>query len=110
MQLISYVQTVTRQAVTLIRESWRFESLYILQGKIRPTCHALSTLSPSMAINHTYLTWSAYRNISRAEDRFGWIPLLPRKRAPDTIHITSADRYMGLYLVSLLSQPVKQQA
>jgi hypothetical protein len=33
--------------------------------------------------------------------------LLLRKRAPDTIHSTSADRSVGLYLVSLPSQPMK---
>jgi hypothetical protein len=47
-------------------------------------------------------------NLSRVVDIFGWIPLLPRKRAPDTIHSMSADRFMGPYPVSLLSQPMKQ--
>jgi hypothetical protein len=28
-----------KQEVTHIRESWRFESMYTLQGKTRPTCH-----------------------------------------------------------------------
>jgi hypothetical protein len=35
-------------------------------------------------------------------------PLLPRKRAPDTIHSTPADRSMGPYPVSLPCQPLKQ--
>jgi hypothetical protein len=34
--------------------------------------------------------------------------LLLRKKVPDTIHSTSADRSMGLYSVSLLRQPMKQ--
>jgi hypothetical protein len=33
--------------------------------------------------------------------------LLLRKRAPDTIHSTTADRSVGPYLVSLSSQPMK---
>jgi hypothetical protein len=32
--LINYVKTATRQSVTHIRESRRFESMYNLQGKI----------------------------------------------------------------------------
>jgi hypothetical protein len=35
--------------------------------------------------------------------------LLPRKRAPDTIHSTPVDRYAGPYPVSLPSEPMKQQ-
>jgi hypothetical protein len=35
-----------KQAVTHIRESWRFESMYTLQEKNKSTCHTLSTLSP----------------------------------------------------------------
>jgi hypothetical protein len=31
-------------------------------------------------------------NLSRGVDRFGQIPLLPRKKAPDIIHSTLADR------------------
>jgi hypothetical protein len=53
-----------KQAVTHIRESRRFESMYTLQGKIRPTCHTLSTLSLRMVYDHTYLTWSTYSNLS----------------------------------------------
>jgi hypothetical protein len=37
-------------------------------------------------------------------------PLLLRKRAPDTIHSAPADRSVGSYLASLLSQPMKQWA
>jgi hypothetical protein len=37
-----------KQAITHIQESQRFESVYTLQGKTRPTRHTLSTLSPCM--------------------------------------------------------------
>jgi hypothetical protein len=47
-------------------------------------------------------------NLSWDADRFGQITLLLRKRAPDTIHNTSADQSMGPYPASLLSQPMKQ--
>jgi hypothetical protein len=51
-----------KQAVTHIRESRWFESMYILQEKTRPTWHTLPTLSPRMVQDHTYLTWSTYSN------------------------------------------------
>jgi hypothetical protein len=54
--------------------------MYTLQGKTRPTRHTLFTLSSRMALDHTYLTWSTYSNLSWVSDRFGWIPLLPRNR------------------------------
>jgi hypothetical protein len=37
-----------KQAVTHIRESRRFESMYTLHEKIRPTHHTLSTLNSRM--------------------------------------------------------------
>jgi hypothetical protein len=46
-------------------------------GENRPTRH---TLSPRMVQHHTYLTWSTYSNPSWDVDRFGPIPLLPRKK------------------------------
>jgi hypothetical protein len=49
-------------------------------------------------------------NLSWDADRFGQIALLPRRRAPDTIHSTSADQSTGPYPASLLSQPMKQGA
>jgi hypothetical protein len=91
-----------------IRESWWFESMYTMQGETRPTRHTHSMLSPRMTIDHTYLTWSMHSNLSWITDRFGQIPLLSRKRAPDTIHSTRADRSLGLYPVSIPSQQMKQ--
>jgi hypothetical protein len=45
-----------KQAVTHIRESRQFESMYTLQGKIRPTHHTHSMLSIRMVPDQTYLT------------------------------------------------------
>jgi hypothetical protein len=86
-----------KQVVTHIRESRWFELMYTLQGKTRPTCHMLSTLSPRMVQDHTYLTWSTYSNHLWDADRFGRILLLLRKMAPDIIHSTSADWPVGPY-------------
>jgi hypothetical protein len=94
--------------VTHIRESWWFESMYTLQGKIWLTHHTFSTLNPCMTLDHMYLMWSTYSNPSWVIDRFRWIPLLPRKRSPNTIHSMPADRSTGSYLGSLPSQPMKQ--
>jgi hypothetical protein len=83
--------------------------MYTLQGKPRPTCHTLPTLSPCMVQDHTYLTWSTYTNPSWDTDRFRKIPLLLSKMAPDTIHSTPVDRSMGPYPASLPSQLMKQR-
>jgi hypothetical protein len=91
---------------THILESRRFESMYTLQGKTQPTRHMLPMLSPRIALDHTYLTWSTYSNLSRVVDSSE--SLLLRKRAPDTIHNMPTDRSVGPYLVSLQSQPMKQ--
>jgi hypothetical protein len=97
-----------KQVITHIRESKRFESMYTLQGKTRPTRHTLSTLSARMVQDYTYVTWSTYSNLLRHHQQ-RWIePLLPRKSAPDTIHSTTVDRSTDLYLVSLPRQPLKQ--
>jgi hypothetical protein len=42
-----------KQAVTHIRESRRFESMYTLQGKTRPTRQTPSTLDLCMVPDHT---------------------------------------------------------
>jgi hypothetical protein len=54
--------------------------MYILYGKTRPTRHTLSTLGPRMAVDHTYLTWSAYSNPSWVINSVGRILMLPRKK------------------------------
>jgi predicted GTPase len=53
-----------KQAVTHIRESRRFESMYTLQGETRPTHHTLFMFNPRMVQDHTYLMWSTYSNPS----------------------------------------------
>jgi hypothetical protein len=55
-----------------------------------------------------YLTRSTHSKLSRSHQQSWAGSQLPRKRAPDTIHITSANCSMGSYPVSLLSQPIKQ--
>jgi hypothetical protein len=91
--------------VTHIRESRRFESMYTLQEKTRPTHHTLSTLSPRMVHNHMYLMWSIYSNLLYSRQQIWTDPLDPRRRAPDTIHSTTTVRSSGLYPASLSQQP-----
>jgi hypothetical protein len=79
--------------------------MYTLQGKTQPTCHTLSTLSPHMIHDHTYLTWSTYNNLSYSHQHIWTDPLHPRRRAPDTIHSTTAIRSVGPYPSSLPQQP-----
>jgi hypothetical protein len=71
----------------------------------QPTCHTLSTLSPCMVHDHTYLTWSTYSNILYSRQQIWTDPLHPRRRAPDTIHNTTAIRSAGPYPTSLPQQP-----
>jgi hypothetical protein len=97
-----------KQAVTHIRELRWFESMYTLQGKIRPTRHTLSTLCPHMVYDHTYFTRSTYSNISYSHQQIWTDPLHPRRRAPDTIHSTPVVRSTGPYPASLPQQPIEQ--
>jgi hypothetical protein len=55
-----------------------------LQGKPRSIRHTLVTLSPCMIIDHTYLTWFMYINLSWVIKCNGRILLLSRKSAPDS--------------------------
>jgi hypothetical protein len=57
---------------THIRELRRFESMYTMQGKTRPTRHTLPTLSPRMAIDHTYLMWSTHSILSWSRQQIWW--------------------------------------
>jgi hypothetical protein len=82
--------------------------MYTLQGKTRPIRHIRFPRQSTYA-RHTLpvggpRTWQPF---TRRRQR--WTEsLLPRKRAPDTIHSTPADRSTGTYPVSLPSQPMKQ--
>jgi hypothetical protein len=71
--------------------------MYTIQRKTRPTRHTLFTLSSSMTLDHTYLTWSMYSNFSWSRQQRWTELLLLRKRAPNTIHNTTADRSTGPY-------------
>jgi hypothetical protein len=93
---------------THIWESWQFELIYTMQGKTRSTWHARfpcqSTYARCTFPVDSPRTWQPFTSHRRS-----WTnSLLLRKRAPDTIHSTSADRYTGPYPVFLLSQPMKQ--
>jgi hypothetical protein len=55
-----------------------------LVGKTCSTQHTFSTLDLCMTLNHTYLTWSTYSNLSRVISNVGRILLLPRKSASDS--------------------------
>jgi hypothetical protein len=61
-----------------------------------------------MDLDHTYLVWSIYSNLSRTRQQIWIDPLAPRRRAPNIIHSTMADRSAGSYSVSLSKQPIKQ--
>jgi hypothetical protein len=76
-----------------------------LQGKTQPTRHMLPTLSLCMVHNHTYLTRSTYSNLSYSRQQIWIDPLHPRRRAPDTIHSTTAIRSTGPCPASLPQQP-----
>jgi hypothetical protein len=108
MQLSYLRDDCHKQAVTYIRESRWFKSMYTLQGKAQPTHHMLSALSPCMVQDHTYLTWCTYSDLSRSRQQSWAWPLLLRKRALDTIHSTLTDWSTGPYPISFSSQPMKQ--
>jgi hypothetical protein len=79
--------------------------MYTLQGKTQPTRHTLFMLSPCMVHDHMYLTWSTYSNLSYSRQQIWTDPLHPRRRAPDTIHSTTAIWSEGPYPASLPQQP-----
>jgi hypothetical protein len=79
--------------------------MYTMQGKTRPTRPMLFTLSPRMVHDHTYLMRSIYSNLSYSRQQIWTDPLHPRRRAPDTIHSTTAIWSMGRYPPSLPQQP-----
>jgi hypothetical protein len=96
-----------KQAVTHIRELRRFESMYTLQRKTRPTRHTLFTLNPCMVQDHTYLTRSTYSNISHSHQQIWTDPLLPRRMAPYTTP-SPVEWSASPYPASLLNQLLKQ--
>jgi hypothetical protein len=111
MQLIKFIKLPTwwlpQTSGTHIRESWRFESMYTLQGKTRSTRRTLSMLSPRMVLDYMYLMRSTHNNLSWSHQQWWIQPLLPRKWTPDPIHNTIADRFAGSYPVSLPEVTIK---
>jgi hypothetical protein len=82
--------------------------MYTLQGKTRPTWHVRFPRQ-SMYAQRTLPVGSPRTWQPSMSHQQSWPgPLLPRKGAPDTIHNTPADWFVGPYLVSLPSQPMKQ--
>jgi hypothetical protein len=84
MSVINYVKTDTRQAVTHIRESRRFESMYTLQGKTWSTWHVRfprqSTYATRMLPADGPNTWQHFTLTQQS-----WIDsLLSRKSASDS--------------------------
>jgi hypothetical protein len=111
-KLIKFVKLSTwwllQTSGTHIQESWWFESIYNLQGKIWPTRHTLPMLSPRIAINHTYLMWSTHSSLLWSRQQICTDPLPQRRRAPDTIHSSMTVWSAGPYPASLPQQPMSQ--
>jgi hypothetical protein len=103
-----YMFTATNKQLLISESRGDLNRCTPCKGKIRPIRHTLFTLSPHMPIDHTYLIWFTYSNLSRSHQQSWAGPLLLSKRALDTIHSTSADRSACPYPVSLSSQPMKQ--
>jgi hypothetical protein len=79
-----------------------------LQGKTRPTRHVRFPHQSTYA-RHTLPVGDPRTWQPSTSHRQGWTEsLLPRKRAPDIIPSTPADRSTGPYPLSLPSQPMKQ--
>jgi hypothetical protein len=77
-------------------------------GEIRPTRHVRFPRQSTYA-QRTLPAGCPHTWQPSMSHRQSWTEsLLPRKRAPDTISSTSADRSTGPYPVSLPSQPMKQ--
>jgi hypothetical protein len=98
----------TRQVVTHIQESRRFELMYTLQEK--PDTHDTyaSRVSPHTPLTRFLWAVPVRGNLSWCHQQRWTGPLLPRKRAPVPIHGTLADQSVGSHPVSLLSWPVKR--
>jgi hypothetical protein len=108
-KLIKFVKLSTwwlpQTSGTHIWESRWFKLMYTLQGKTWPTCYTHPTLSPRMVLDHTYLMWSMHSILSWVADRFGWIPLLLRKRFPtQSLAHRSTDPWIRTQSLSQVNQ------
>jgi hypothetical protein len=108
MPLINYMKTATNKQL-LISES-RGDLKRCTPCREKPDQHATR-------IPCSVRVWSKTIHISHGQyiatfhtvvNRFEQIHCPPRRRAPDTIHSTSADRSVGPYLASLPQQPMKE--
>jgi hypothetical protein len=99
--LINYLMAATRQSITHIRESWRFESMYTLQRKTRSICHTLSTPSLHMALHHMYLAKFTHRNLSWVTNIAAQSHCSREKWILDYIPSMLADQSVGPHPVSL---------
>jgi hypothetical protein len=105
--LIIYVMNATNKRL-LISES-RGDSNWCTPCRGKLDQHVtLSTLSPRMVYDHTYLMQSTYCNISYSRQHIWTDPLHPRRMSPDTIHSTPTDRSVGPYPASLPQQSMEQ--
>jgi hypothetical protein len=77
-------------------------------GKTRPTRHVRFPHQSTYAQRTLPAGGSRTWQPSSSHQQSWTESLLPRKRAPDTIPSTPADRSAGSYPISLLSQPMKQ--
>jgi hypothetical protein len=96
-----------KQAVTHIRESRRFESMYTLQGKTRPTRHVRFHTSPR-TLGIRFLRAAPY--VATFHESLTELsrPIAPEKKGSRHNPQRTADRSAGLYPASILSQPMKQ--
>jgi hypothetical protein len=82
--------------------------MYTLQGKTQPTRHVRFPQQSTYARRTLPVGGPRMWQPSMGYRQSWTKSLLRRKRAPDTILSTLADRSTGSYPVSLLSQPMKQ--
>jgi hypothetical protein len=80
--LISYVLTATNKRYSYSRVATNGIEVHPV-GEIWSIRHTHFTLGPCMALDHTYLIWSAYNNLSWVISSVGRILLLLRKSALD---------------------------
>jgi hypothetical protein len=79
--LTYYVMIVTNKQYSYPRVTTiRIDIHHIREN---PT-NMFSTLGPRMALDHMYLTWSTYSNLSRSRQQRWTDALLMRKSAPDS--------------------------
>jgi hypothetical protein len=108
--IVSYEKTATNKWLLIFETRGDSNRCTPCRGKPdQYDTYAFHTISRMPGLRFLWAV-PVHGNLSRGTDRFGQIPLLPRKMAPDIIYSTPVDRSMGPYLASLLNQPMKQGA